>query len=73
MSSTVIFMQQTKHYMCKLIKKKKKKKKKMNIISMCKCFIMIKLNRTKEIQLHYENTPIQIYRNFPLQKLNIFR
>ena len=29
--------------------------------------------RNAEVRYHYENTPIQIYRNFFLQKLRIFR
>ena len=42
-------------------KKKKKKKKKENN------------NKSWKVSFHYENTPIQIYRKFHLQKLKIFR
>ena len=31
------------------------------------------INSTDISQIHYENTPIQIYRKFHLQKLKIFR
>ena len=35
------------------------------VCSGCECF--------SSLPLHYENTPIQIYRKFHLQKLKIFR
>ena len=37
-------------------------------------YICYQNEETKEAQnpIHYENTPIQIYRKFNLQKLNIF-
>ena len=32
-----------------------------------------KTQKNENLRLHYENTPIQIYRKFHLQKLKIFR
>ena len=43
-------------------KKKKKKKTKKN-----------RRGDTQKKATHYENTPIQIYRKFYLQKLKVFR
>ena len=46
----------------------------MNIPSeVCQTKTQISLCIHKVWSMHYENTPIQIYRKFHLQKLKIFR
>ena len=56
---------------CFMSKKKKKKKKKKNGKEAYKGTLTDPPEDT--IPFHYENTPIQIYRKFNLQKLKIFR